>query len=218
MELVISEGEKQGQITVKVLRRGEVESILVTPIERPAIVPAVGGQGQPALAPGWVGQGDNALEGMLNQLFGGQGKNGIEFRRFGPGVVVGGQQVQATQLPGGASIKVEKRDNEPTRIIVERDGEKWEIEGEAPEAIDQLPDDVKPYVQQLLGNVQQTGVQRFNLNDFQRQVPQLHRLFPGRGEEGNLDDRFQAMEQKLRELQNRLVAPDEGEEKADAFP
>ena len=77
---------------------------------------------------------------------------------------------------------------------------------------------MKPYVQQLLGNVQQTGVQRFNLNDFQRQVPQLHRLFPGRGEEGNLDDRFQAMEQKLQELQNRLVAPDEGEEKADAFP
>ena len=218
VELVISEGEKQGQIAVEVLRRGEVESILVTPIERPAIVPAVGGQQQPGLAPGWVGQGNNALEGMLNQLFGGQGKNGIEFRRFGPGVVVGGQQVQVTQLPDGASIKVEKRDNEPTRIVVERDGEKWEIEGEDPEAIDHLPDDVKPYVQQLLGNGQQTGVERFNRNNLQRQVPQLHRLFPGRGEEGNLDDRFQAMEQKLRELQNRLVVPDEGEEKADAFP
>jgi membrane-associated protease RseP (regulator of RpoE activity) len=216
VELVISEGEKQGQIAVKVLRRGEVESIWVTPVERPATLPAFGGQPQPGLVPGWVDQGDSALQGMLNQLFGGQGQNGIEFHRFGPGVVVGGQQAKVTQLPDGASIKVEKRDNEPTKIVVERDGEKWEIEGEDPESIDQLPDDVKPYVQQLLGNGRQTDIEGFNLNDLQHQVPQLHRLFPGSGDEENLDDRLQAMEQQLRELQKRLVAPAEGEEKAEA--
>ena len=215
VELVISAGEKQGQIAVEVLRRGEVESIWVTPVERPANLPAFGGQPQPGFAPGRVDQGDNALQGMLNQLLGGHGQNGIEFRRFGPGVVVGGQQTRVTQLPDGASIKVEKRDNEPAKIVVERDGEKWEIEGADPEAIDQLPDDVKPYVQQLLGNGPQTDTERFNLNELQRQVPQLHRLFPGGGDEGNFDDRLQAMERQLRELQERLVAPAEGEQRAE---
>ena len=194
VELVRTEGEKQGQITLEILRHGERATIYLTPEERPADAP--GPQGRPG--GGGFGGGLQFPEGLPNELFDELERRGLpfDFRNFGPGVIVGGGRGLAG-MPNGVTISVQKQDGQPARITVKRGDETWEVVGDDEESLQQLPEDLRPFVEQMLHGGSPLGM------DFQ--MPNLEGLGrPGAGDE-RLLERLQKMEERMAELQRRLL-------------
>jgi membrane-associated protease RseP (regulator of RpoE activity) len=190
VELVLSEGEKQGQITVEVLRRGQRETVYITPEERPADAPQPGSFGR-AFGPGFGVPGGVEIPQDLLREF---GDMPFEFRQFGPGVIVGGGEA-AANLPNGVSVSIVKEDDQPARITVKRGGETWEVVGDNPESLNQLPEDLRPFVEQMLHGGLRHGM---NLRGPGRAVlPELG--------DGRLRERLERMEQRMQELQERLL-------------
>jgi membrane-associated protease RseP (regulator of RpoE activity) len=193
VELVRTEGQKQGQITLEVLRKGQRQSVAIKPEERPANI---------AQTPGAFGQGD-VFQGqpgqipMLGQMpelrrffegFGGEGAP-LEFRQFGPGVIVGGNDAGLANMPNGLSISIQKQNDQPARATVKRGNESWEVvQGDA-ESLQQLPADVRPFVEQMLGG---SG----NRFDFDRDGDVDLPVF----REPALRQRLEAVERQLQQL------------------
>jgi hypothetical protein len=151
VDVVRTAGEKQSQITLEVLRKGQRQSLTVKPEERPADL---------ALAPragtgGWTREVPNLenipqLRQFMERFGAGDGLP-LEFRQFGPGVVVGeGGAGGIANMPNGLSISVQKQNDQPARITVKRGDQTWEVIGDDPESLQQLPADSRPFVEQML--------------------------------------------------------------------
>lgn len=187
VELVMSEGPKKGQITLEVLRHNKRETVYLTPEERPANAPMP----QNDIERGPMGGGELGLPNELLERFGGNFP--MEFRNFGPGVIVGGGGGVAN-MPNGVSVSVKKENDKPAEITVKRGNDTWTVVGDDPESLKQLPEDLRPFVEGMLrghGGMVQTP-------HFDRPVPG-----PGFGD-GRLQDRLERMEKRLEELQKRL--------------
>lgn len=194
VELVTTEGEKGGQIALEVLRRGHRETVYVTPEERPADAmlppgpPSFGGEFGP---PGGV----PFPQDLLREF----GPEGFEFRQFGPGVILGGRGLGLPNMPHGVSISIMKEGDQPPRIIVKRGDETWEVVGDDPKSLEQLPDDLRPLVENMLH-----GGPRIDLRGIRPGVPQ-----PEFGD-GRLRERLERMERRMQELQERLLGKEKG--------
>jgi hypothetical protein len=209
MELVKTAGDQKASISLEVLRKGGRETITVTPGERPAHVALQ----QPI--PGQDGQagGMGAMPGMPNDMmqlfkqFGGgeQGGGQFAFRQFGPGVVVHGMPPGGAAIPSGVSVSIQKQGNEPAHITVKRGNETWEVVGDDAESFKQLPEDLQPFVGQMLGQTNQ-GVGNFNLpvppQGMQGMMPQM-----GDDHEQDLQSQLDAIKQQLKDLEQRLGPP-----------
>jgi len=186
VELVTVEGEKGGQIALEVLRRGHRETVYVTPEERPAeaMMPPMpfGGEfGPPAGMP--------FAQDPLREF----GPEGFEFRHFGPGVILGGGRgLGLPNMPRGVSISVMKEGDQPPRITVKRGEETWEVVGDDPKSLEQLPPDLRPLVENMLH-----GGPRIDLRGI---VPGPQPEFG----DGRLRERLEKMERRIQELQERL--------------
>jgi serine protease Do len=142
-ELVKSEGESSGEIKVDVLRKGQLETLTVKPEARPDQV--AGMVGGPAAGQGWgvggMGPGQNTFR---------VGPNPFQFRMFGPGTAMAQQGLSVNQMPNGVSVSIQKQNDEPAHITVKRGNDTWNIVGDDPGSLAQLPEDVRPFVEQLL--------------------------------------------------------------------
>jgi membrane-associated protease RseP (regulator of RpoE activity) len=187
--LVAKVGDQKGQITIEVLRHGKKETVNLTPTERPANAP------QPQGGVGFGGGGNEfGVPDELLQRFGGQVPQ-FNFRTFGPGVIVGGGQGMAN-MPNGVSISVTRENDQPPHITVKRGSESWEVVGDDPESLKKLPNDLRPFVEQMLHGFRGgVGGRAFNL-----QVPP-----PGPDmENGRLRERLEQMEKRMQNLMDRL--------------
>lgn len=197
VEIVRTEGEKKGQITLEVLRHGDRETVYLTPEDRPAqpVVPE-GGLGEGGFGGEFGLPGEGGLPGGLLGEFG--GRLPLEFRQFGPGVIVGGGGGMGfANMPNGVSVTVQKPDGQPAHITVNRGEETWEIVGDDPESLNQLPQDLRPFVEQML-----RGGSPMPFN-----IP-LPGPRPGRGfGDQQLQERLEQMERRMEELQRRLMGP-----------
>jgi len=197
-DLVGTEGEKKGQIALEVLRRGERETIYVTPEERPADAQvSAGGFGE-----GGFGEGaelPRGVEEMMRQLQ--RGQRPFNFRNFGPGVIVGDGRGGLANVPNGVSVSITKKDGEPTRITVKRGDETWEVVGDDPKSLEQLPDDVRPFVERMLRG---GGPISFDL-----QMPNMERLERRGFGDDRFSERLEEMERRMEELQRRLLGPND---------
>jgi hypothetical protein len=198
VELVRTEGERQGQLTLEVLRKGNRQAIWVKPELRPAdaAVPP-----QPGFGEGFQGvPGRIPLLGELPEFrrflegFGGDAAP-FEFRQFGPGVIVGGQGFG--NLPNGVSVSVERQNDQPPRITVKRGDETWEVVGDDPESIQQLPEDIRPFVERML---QGGGMGRVQIGDFDADGDHDVMLNRRGLEDRPLRQRLEAIERQLQEL------------------
>jgi S1-C subfamily serine protease len=194
VELVITEGEKEGQIALEVFRRGERETIYVTPEERPADAQvSTGGFGE-----GGFGEGAELPEGVENFL--GQlqrGQRPFNFRNFGPGVIVGRPGMM--NVPNGVSVSITKKEGQPTEITVKRGDETWKVVGDDAESLEQLPEDLRPMVERMLnGGAPVT---------FDLQMPNMERLERRGFGDDLLNERLEEMERRMEELQRRLLNP-----------
>jgi len=178
-----SKDDNLTQFTVDLLRKGQRETLWVTPAKRPEMP-------RPNL-PGF-GEGFRPRDRqLLQQLLERQG-GGIN---FGGDLPLGMPQgFGLNQIEGNVSVSVTRENDGPAMITVSRDGETWEVVGDDPESLDQLPEDLRPMVENMLrgGNQMQIPFGGFNLDD-----------------NDGIRDRMEEVEQQLRQLQNALGdAPD----------
>src|SRR3954447_25564898 len=143
VDLVLSEGAKKGQITLDVLRRGKHETMTLKPEERPANAPS------PQLGRDDDGgmPGGQDIDQFMQQF---RNRFPMQFRNMGPGVIVGGGGAGFANMPNGVSVSVHKENDKPAHISVKRGNDSWEIDGDNPEALKKLPDDLRPFVEQML--------------------------------------------------------------------
>ncbi len=193
VDLVLSEGAKKGQIALEVLRKGERETVYLTPEERPADAPRLPLGGNDAFGGGFGIAGPDGLPQELLQRFQGS----MEFRNFGPGVIVGGDGQGVANIPNGVSVNISKEDGKPTHVTVKRGDESWEVVGDDPESLKKLPEDLRPFVQQLLNGASPMDL---HMGGFRGgPMPQFG--------DGGLRERLERMEKHLNEMRERLNEP-----------
>jgi hypothetical protein len=203
VQKVVADGAKKA-IDLKVIRLAKESNVEVTPEERPAdlalSMPADGGVGQ-----GFGGQMPD-VEAMLRQLQQGGAPGGM--RVFGPGMI-GGQAFNLNQMPSGVSVSVARQDEGPAEITVKKGEETWTLKSDDEEAIKKLPEDVRPFVEQMLDGSQpgMPGAMRFNLGDLQQILPdQLGKLdAEGAVDRPALRNRAAAVQQRTEEASERLL-------------
>lgn len=189
VDLVRTTGEQHGQFSLEVLRRGQRETVWITPAERP----------ERERQPGGFGSGDvpGNLRRYLENFRMNRNNRPFEFRSFGPSVIVGGGFGLA-QLPNGVSVVMRKQGDEPAHITVKRGDETWEVVGDDPKSLDQLPDDLRPFVEQMIGR---NGPPNFVMPD----MPETpHPLPVPQFDDHRFRERLDRMEKQLQKLQEKL--------------
>jgi len=191
IDLVLAEGAKKGQIALEVLRKGERETVKLTPEERPADAPRpqLGDAGGFGEGFGIVGQ-DGLPKEMLEQF---QGRRPFEFRNFGPGGIVDVPQ-GIRGIPEGVSVNILRDKGKPARVTVNRGEESWEVVGDDPESLKQLPEDLQPFVEQLLHGASPMDLHTGRMG--QHPMPELG--------DGRLRERLERMEKRMEEMMERL--------------
>ncbi len=66
----------------------------------------------------------------------------------GLGMVMPGNMQMQFHLPDNLEVKIDRKGNEPSKITVKRGNESWEATADD---LSKLPDDIRPFVQQMLG-------------------------------------------------------------------
>jgi len=197
-------------IELKVLRLAKEEVIKVTPEEIPAEVLerlAAQQQRQQLQNPMGMLQGGNFdPQALMEQLRQQGGQGGM--RMIGPGMIFGGQ---GAQVPNGVSVNVTRDGDGKATITIQKGDETYTVDGDDAEAIAKLPEDVRPYVEQLVngGDAAFGAVPNFAPDDL--------RQFDAGGAGDHMDrmnqkmlERMERLEQRLRELQEeRDAAPAE---------
>lgn len=218
-------------VELKILRLAQEETITVTPEERPADLALPGDQ--PALPglPGMPGLGGEL--GDLNQRLQGllRDPNGAGMRAFGPGVML--RQRQGVNVPADVSVSITRQGDAPAQITIKRGEESWTVTEGDEESMKQLPQDVRPFVEQMLG--QQGGGMNFNfdMHQLQELLPNQMQMFEAnkavqeahqraqeaaqqaqqraaelreraQANQDKLLQRMQELEQRLQQMQERL--------------
>ncbi len=164
-------GDELTQFTIDVIRHGQPETVWVTPAKRPEsdqlVQPGFGGEGTPF--------GVDQRE-LLDRMLQGRG--------------FGGQGLM-DHLQGNVSVQVQKQEGQPDRIVIQRDGETWEIDSDDPESLNELPEDLRPMVEGML-------------NGQQFSIPQFEGGF-GHHMSDDLRDRVQQMEEQMQQLRQQLL-------------
>jgi membrane-associated protease RseP (regulator of RpoE activity) len=197
-------------IELKVLRLAKEEVIKVTPEEIPAeVLERLAAQQQRQNPMGMLQGGNFDPQALMEQLRQQGGQGGM--RMIGPGMIFGGQADQRAQVPNGVSINVARNGDGPATITIQKGDETWTVEGDDAEAIAKLPEDVRPFVKQILNRDESVFGAMPNF------VPGDLRQFDAGGAGDHVDrmnqkmlERMERLEQRLRELQEeRDAAPAE---------
>ncbi|MEX2092820.1 MAG: PDZ domain-containing protein [Pirellulales bacterium] len=193
------QGANGGTIALDVLRRGQHETIKLTPEARPDAAAAV----EPDVLPGqgW-GSGGMIRGGSPAMPFFDHSGQPLQFRMFGPGTVISHQGFGLSQMPNGVSVSIQKQNDEPAHITVKRGNDTWDIVGDEPSSLAQLPDDVRPFVEQLLagGGPMQMPLPAMPNMPFLPTPPGI----PDAPRDDALQQRLQKMEQQLQTMQLML--------------
>jgi membrane-associated protease RseP (regulator of RpoE activity) len=221
LQKVVANGADK-PIELKVIRLAKETKVAVTPEERPADaeinLPNAGVQGPD----GPIGD----IEGLLRQFQDGGVPGGM---RGVPGMELGGRPFNLNKMPSGISVNVTRQGDGPAEITVKKGDETWTLKSDDEKAIKNLPDDVRPFVQQLLGGSRPAqpgaaGGMRFNFGDLQQILPDHfgeldapggvdHEALRKRAEGARkrteqaserLLERMEQMEQRIRDLQEQM--------------
>jgi hypothetical protein len=220
MEIVRTEGDRQGKITLEILRRGKRETVWITPESRPEKIAGVapGGEGGEGWGWGTPGQGEpNDMLRFFEQRLGdgaaGRPGQPFQFRVFGPGTVFNaGPPMKLEHMPNGLSVSIQKQDDQPAQITVQRGEETWHVTGDDPGSLEQLPDDVRPFVEQLLAGNGPTRIPLPAMPNIEiPNVPNMPNalvppapIAPQAFDSDALRQRLEEMEQHLEQMQEQL--------------
>lgn len=206
LQEMIADGEGK-PIDLTLIRLGKEQKLTVTPEERPEQFNQRSPAGEPNNFPGLEGRGD-----VFQELFGQLQDQRGGMRMFGPGIVMRGFGADMANLPNGVSVSIQRQNDQPAKITVRRGEETWELEADDPQALDQLPEELRPFVRGMLqGNA---GLRMGDLNaqmqEMLPRIPQMDRdlqhLQPGIAgqNERDLQKKMQEIEKQLQQLQEQL--------------
>jgi membrane-associated protease RseP (regulator of RpoE activity) len=199
-------GSNAKPLELKVIRLAKEMTVSVTPEEMPKEIAEAQREGEPA--------GFNFNFNNIDDIFGNlPARGGGEMRIIGPGMILGGQAFDAGKLPGGVSVSITRENDGPAKITVKKGDQTWTVEGNDEEALKKLPEDVRPMVEQLLG--QQGGrpfIRQFQIGQggglqLPRQLGQIDMdAIRKRTEEANqrMLKQMEQMEKQLRQMQQRF--------------
>jgi hypothetical protein len=180
-------------ITVTLLRGGEKTTLEVTPEKRRPTQPIeieIGGEGglvvrnaaEYLVRPGAILKRHATLSRILS--------NGLG------------------ELPENLSITITKSGKQPAQIVVKRDDENWEV---TEDQLDELPDDVRPHVDRMLGRpprislyVDQVQQQRQEVLKQLRESHEQRKEAHEQRKEAH-EQRKEALKQRIRVRQPRIV-------------
>ncbi len=141
------EATKEGKLKIDLIRGGKLKTVEAMPAKRPEEARRPGG-GRPM--PGdretiqkWLQEMTSAGEADGD----GQGPL-LPFTIIRPGAIVPGDVLGSIPLPPNMSIVISKDGNQPTKIMVRRGDQKWEV---TDKELDKLPTDIRPHVERMLG-------------------------------------------------------------------
>ena len=191
VDLVLSEGPKKGQITLEVLRHDKRETVYLTPEERPANAPMpqpmTGGFGNVH-----GGGGEFGIPNELLQQFGDQIP--MQFRNFGPGVIVGGgSKARPKFRTASRSASIKRMESQPTSP-----SSAAKRRGPSSATIPNRSSSCRKICGRSWSGWCTAGGMKMHMPNFEQ-----HFQGPGVGN-GRLRDRLERMEQQLEELQKRL--------------
>ncbi|HMO84568.1 MAG TPA: PDZ domain-containing protein [Lacipirellulaceae bacterium] len=179
-------------VTLKLIRLAKETTLTVQPEERPADLamtsPAAPTTGDPMM---------DQLQAMLRGMPQGN------LRILGPGMIAGAGPLAMGQLPGGVSANITREGGGPAKITVRRGDQTWTIEEGDEQALAELPEDVRPLVERMLGR--QGGMFRWpgNINEL---LPNNLGEFGGPPAVGELDQAPQRLMERMEELERQLDA------------
>jgi membrane-associated protease RseP (regulator of RpoE activity) len=183
-------------IELKIIRLAKEMTISVTPEAPPADI-AFGGH-----AAGNLGLGGQAPFDQVQKLLGQlpQGNLRGNVRVFGNGMIPGIQRFDMNQLPDGVSVQVTREGNGPATVTVQKGDETWTVKGDDQEALNKLPEDVRPYVEQMLNG--QNG--NFEFGNLQNLLPNQLGHFDFQGQGQGLEDANQQLLKQMEQLQRQM--------------
>ena len=205
MAIVETEGERGGKITLEVLRHGQRETLTITPEARPDKFSGVRADAtlRPGDGPGFGDFSGAGGSGAMQRFFQQHG-GPFQFRAFGPGTVLQGRQMSLDQMPNGVSVSIQKQNDQPAQITVQRGNDTWNIVGDDPDSLEQLPKDVRPFVEQLLtgGGPMQIPLPAMpNVTVPNAPMPPMPPMPRGAFDDDALQQRLHMMEQQLQQMQ-----------------
>ncbi len=205
---VRAHGDKPMEL--KLIRLGKEETIVVVPEEQPEEFAVTSTNPRPDV---W-GQLQGGQADRLRQLI-------EQFQQGGAidrGALLGGNQFHRDALPAGVSGSISWENGKPSKLTIKRGGETWVVEGDNPESLAQLPEDLRLFAERLFqrGQAGGRGAMRFGfdagledllprgLGGLGRGLIQAPRQEPSPQEKA-LAERLERMDRDLRELQERLL-------------
>ncbi len=188
------QGERKGRITLELLRSGRPKTLWVKPVERP--VEAVADVPRP--------RGRFGLFGPDGRFGGGQGLEGLDLEGlmnggelpFGADGFGGFGEMIPQIASGGVSVSVSKQNDGPAKVTVKQGEQTWEFDEGDQDALNALPEEVRPMVERMLG--QDGRVLGDDLEAFGFGGPGFQLQFGD-----DLAERIRAMQERMRAMQGR---------------
>lgn len=128
------------KLVLEAVRAGKPIKLEVTPEKRPKDVVPI---------PGWGSA--TPMEDMkkwIESMKPWPGGPAMRFRLFHPGAILPPGALVSPPLPGNMTVIITKQGAQPAKIHVQRDDQKWDL---TEKELGKLPDDVRPYIERMLG-------------------------------------------------------------------
>jgi hypothetical protein len=147
-DLVIAvDAVKGGKLPLEVLRGGKSLQVEITPLKRPAEVPANPRADVLMVAPGMSYEALNkVVEEWRNRNL---GERTLRLETMRPGWILRPGTPHQPPLPANLTVSVTKQGDQPAKIVVKQDDQKWEV---TENELDKLPKDLRPHVERMLGH------------------------------------------------------------------
>lgn len=200
---------RNDEMNLAIIRRGEQQDMKVTPEEREL--------GFPLLRPRTRYLDREGIERSRNlppelrrhldqfEEFNVPGRTGLSWRRILPGIMLDGPNWTRRTLPKNFSLHVEQSGEGPAKITVRRGDEEWTV---TEDNLDELPDDLRPLVENMLNRPRQemfgwpiAEVPRRRAN---RMPNEPRQPLP------EIEKRFDGLQLQLKELQDLIRSLQEG--------
>jgi hypothetical protein len=178
---------KDNEFEIKILRDGKEQTIKVTPAKRPEPQP---GEGEP--------------RDILYRFFGqGEGDQPIRMRFIHPGMLFPPAGLKH-ELPDDVKVEITKEGKKPAKIVVHRGDKTWTV---AENELKELPEDLRPHIAALSGNLPMPGPTPFNvrvappMREGQQDVFQYRN---GPGPNNRIERQLEEMNRRMRELREEV--------------
>ena len=201
---------KDSELTLELIHEGEETSLAVKPEKRPKDFTAPLTGWTPSITGKLhVIDPDRAKEMQVwvEKLRESEGKGGLpgalRLRALGPGLTLRALHSGPEKIPSGIFLNITKEDDEPAKIKVKQDGKTWEFRADDEEAIAELPDGTRTFIESMLGGhgmgVFGAEAVELDLPEAELHAEELHFTPPH-----DLMERMEKMEQRLKELRDEL--------------